>query len=94
MREEQRRASTPERQQILEALLQYGELSPKEIAEHTGKTAKNISNMLGLMKTDGLVTQGTKRGYWRAAESESYELSFSFTETRLSCGFDETEEEE
>jgi hypothetical protein len=92
--EEQRRASTPERQQILEVLLEYGELSPKEIAEYTGKTAKNISNMLGLMKTEGLVVQGARRGYWRSVESESCELSFSRAETRLSYDFDETGEEE
>ncbi len=85
--EEQRRASTPERQQILEVLLEYGELSPKEIAEHIGKTAKNISNMLGLMKPEGLVTQGSKHGYWRSVESESYE-------SVLSYDFDETGEEE
>jgi archaellum biogenesis ATPase FlaH len=63
------RASTPERQKILDVLIEHGELRPSQIAEYLkGQTPKNIANLLALMREEGLVVNASKRGYWRPAE--------------------------
>jgi len=61
---------SPERQRILDVLIEHGELRPKEIAEKLpGKNIpKNISNLLASMKEEGLVKNGSKRGLWKAVE--------------------------
>lgn len=65
---------TPERQKILDAIYQIGsECSPQEIADIVGGTSKNISNMLGVMKSYGFVENGTKRGLWTIPEMCSCE---------------------
>jgi RecA-family ATPase len=63
-------ASTPERQRILDILSDIDELSPSQIAEKIpGATAKNISNLLALMREEGIVETRSKRGLWKANKS-------------------------
>jgi archaellum biogenesis ATPase FlaH len=62
------RASTPERQRILDVLIEHGELMPSQIVEYIkDQTPKNISNLLALILQEGLVEKGSKRGLWRSA---------------------------
>jgi hypothetical protein len=57
-------ASTPERQMILEALNEYGEMTPQEISSYVNRTAKAVSNTLAKMRNEGLVEKGAKYGSW------------------------------
>jgi archaellum biogenesis ATPase FlaH len=67
--EASQRASTPERQRILDVLIEHGELRPSEISEYLkGQSSKNIANLLSLMRDEGLVVNGSKSGYWRPSE--------------------------
>jgi RecA-family ATPase len=69
MGEASQRASSPERQRILDVLIAQGELSPSQIVGYIpGQSAKNIANLLALMREEGLVVNASKRGYWRPAE--------------------------
>ncbi len=68
------RASTPERQRILDALAEHGELSPQQLSGMIDSTAKNLSNILGLMRDEGLVENGSKRGFWRIVDGLQGEL--------------------
>jgi len=67
---------SPERQSILDILLCFGELSPKQISEKIPRSkAKNISNLLNLMYKDGVVITGSKTGLWMAATTSSMDDS-------------------
>ncbi|QQO08653.1 AAA family ATPase [Breznakiella homolactica] len=59
------RASSPERQRLLDILKEHGEMSPAELATHINSTPKNISNILAAMSKEGIVIHGSKRGYWK-----------------------------
>jgi RecA-family ATPase len=72
------RASTPERQRIFDILRNTDELSPSQIAEKIpGATAKNVSNLLALMKDEGIVVIGTKRGLWSAVKELNQEMTIN-----------------
>jgi len=67
---------SPERQNILDILVCFGELSPKQISEKIPRSkAKNISNLLNLMHKDGVVISGSKTGLWMASSTSSMDDS-------------------
>lgn len=72
-------ASTPERQEILDVLKKYGEMTPLQISDHIDRTSKSVSNILSKLKDEGLVVKGSRYGSW--ISSESFTSSTSLADT-------------
>ncbi len=62
-------ASTPERQEILDILKAYGEMTPAQISDRISRSSKSVSNILSKLKGEGLVVTGSRYGSWVSTES-------------------------